>query len=100
MDVVLTATLAFTQLVLGGMGVWVSLKPPDKKYHLYWIGGFVAIGLTGVLLTAWLAKRSGDAQQVAARDTHNALVAATSPNTAEREQRCLCRSKRSSKRTR
>ena len=29
MDAVLTAIVGFTQLVLGGMGVYVSLKPPQ-----------------------------------------------------------------------
>jgi len=39
MDTWLAVVIGLTQLVLGAMGVYVSLRPPDKKYHWWWFGG-------------------------------------------------------------
>jgi len=54
-DIWLAVVIGITQLLLGGMGVYVSLRPPKAEHHWYWLGGFVAVGLTGVVLTGWLA---------------------------------------------
>jgi hypothetical protein len=58
----LTIIVGVLQVVLGGMGVYVSLRPPKKERHWYWIAGFVVIGLAGVGCTAWLANESEKAQ--------------------------------------
>ena len=56
MDIWLSVVIGITQLALGAMGVYVSLKPPKSEHHLHWIGVFVAVGLIGIALTAWLAR--------------------------------------------
>ena len=63
MDITLAVVIGITQLLLGAMGVYVSLRPPDKRYHAYWLTGFIAVGLAGVVLTACLTKRGSDAQE-------------------------------------
>jgi hypothetical protein len=55
MDIWLAVIIGITQLVLGGMGVYVSLRPPKPEHHWYWFGGFVAVGIVGIGLTGWLA---------------------------------------------
>jgi hypothetical protein len=57
-SVLLTAAIALTQFILGAMGVYVSLRPPERKYHKRWIGAFAVVGLLGVAVTIWLAKNS------------------------------------------
>jgi hypothetical protein len=54
-DIWLAVVIGITQLFLGGMGVYVSLRPPNQKHHWWWLGGFVAVGLVGVGLTGYLA---------------------------------------------
>jgi len=81
-DVFLTAIVGFTQLVLGGMGVYVSLRPPKKEHHWYWIGAFMGVGLLGVALTGWVAQRSSNAQDRANEKIGQAATAATNANTA------------------
>jgi len=63
MSVLLTVAIALTQFILGAMGVFVSLKPPEQKHHKYWIGAFVLVGILGIVVTAWLAKSSDDDQK-------------------------------------
>ena len=63
MSVVLTVAIALTQFILGAMGVFVSLRPPEQKYHKHWIGAFVAVGILGIVVTGWLAKSSDDDQK-------------------------------------
>ena len=82
MDALLTMLIGFIQLVLGGMGVFVSLKPPQRKYHWYWIAAFLIVGLLGVGLTFNLARRASNAQEKANADIHKAQEAATSANNA------------------
>jgi len=82
MDALLTAIIGFTQLVLGGMGVYVSLKPPLPKYHWYWIGGFMGVGLLGIALTGWVAQRASNAQEQATNRISEAVTAATNANIA------------------
>ena len=82
MGIWLTVVIGLTQLVLGGMGVYVSLRPPEKAYHWSWIAGFIVIGLSGVALTGWLAKAGDDAQRQATKEVREAQVAATNANTA------------------
>ncbi|HKW61255.1 MAG TPA: hypothetical protein VJN89_01805 [Candidatus Acidoferrum sp.] len=80
MDTLLTAIIGFTQLVLGGMGVYVSLRPPKPEHHWRWISAFMGIGLVGVGLTGWLAERASSSQEKANQETHNAQIAATNAN--------------------
>lgn len=52
MSIIRIVILGIVQLFLVGLGVYVSLKPPKKKYYKWLIGifilcGFVAIGITG-----------------------------------------------------
>jgi hypothetical protein len=82
MELSLTIILAVTQLVLGGMGVYVSLKPPKQEDHNSWMLAFIVVGFVGVCLTGWLAKASDAAQRQANKDIHDAQVAATDANTA------------------
>ncbi len=82
MSIWLTGMVGILQLVLGGMGVWVSLRPPKKETHWYWMAGFTVIGLLGVGLTAWLAKAGDEAQREATQEIHKAEVSATQANTA------------------
>jgi hypothetical protein len=42
----------------------VSLKPPQAKYHWWWLGGFIAVGLIGIVLTAVLARMGSEAQRI------------------------------------
>lgn len=67
-DVLLTIAICIIQLALGIMGVRVSLRPPLPKHHLRWIFVFVAIGLLGVGLTAYMTARSGKAAEKASTD--------------------------------
>lgn len=82
MAIWLTVIIGVTQLFLGGMGVYVSLKPPEKKYHWHWITMFILVGLAGVGLTTWLAEATDKAQSVATHEVHDAQVAATNANNA------------------
>jgi hypothetical protein len=63
-DSLLVGALAFLQLVLGVMGIYVALRPPRESRHLRWILAFVAVGVTGVVLTVVLAFRSDSAQKL------------------------------------
>lgn len=82
MGIWLTVVIGITQLALGGMGVYVSLRPPKKEHHWYWIAGFIVVGLSGVALTGWLARTGDDAQRQATKEVHEAQVAATDANVA------------------
>lgn len=82
MGIWLTVVIGITQLALGGMGVYVSLRPPKKEHHWYWIAGFIVVGFAGVALTGWLAKTGDDAQRQATKEVHEAQVAATKANVA------------------
>lgn len=82
MDALLTAIVGFSQLVLGGMGVYVSLRPPKPQHHWYWIGAFMGMGLLGIGLTGWLARRASNAQEKATGKIMEAVTAATNANTA------------------
>ncbi len=61
----LLAIIGITQLALGALGVWVSLRPPKREHHWLWIGGFCAIGLLGIVLTV-IAGRNADRDQAKA----------------------------------
>jgi hypothetical protein len=83
MDTLLTAIVGFTQLILGGMGIYVSLRPPkNPQRHWYWIGAFLFVGVLGGVLTGWLAQRSSNAQDKAAAKISEAVTQATNANTA------------------
>jgi hypothetical protein len=83
MDGLLTAIAALTQLILGGMGIYVSLRPPkNPQRHRYWIGAFLVVGILGVVLTGWLAQRSSNAQDKATAKISEAVTQATNANTA------------------
>jgi hypothetical protein len=62
-DIALTVVICFVQLVLGAMGVYVSLRPPKPEQHRLWIGSFILVGLAGIALTGYLAKRGSDTQE-------------------------------------
>jgi hypothetical protein len=81
-DAVLATLLGVVQLLLGIMGVYVSLRPPDKKRHWYWILAFVIVGGSGVWLTYALAQHADLAQQQATKEIHEAQVASTDANAA------------------
>jgi hypothetical protein len=68
-DVLLTVAVCIVQLMLGVMGIYVALKPPNKERHAFWIAGFVVVGLLGIVLTGALAWHSSNAQ----RDVSNKL---------------------------
>src|SRR6266849_7556374 len=82
MDAFLTAFGVFIQLLLGGMGVYVSLKPPKQEHHWYWIGAFMGVGLLGIALTGWLAQRASSAQDRTTEKLNQAITAATNANIA------------------
>lgn len=82
MDFFLTVCVGFAQLLLGFMGIYVSLRPPQQKHHWYWIGAFMAMGLLGIAFTGWMAKRASNAQEAANNEISIAVSAATSANTA------------------
>jgi len=67
MDIWLVVVIAVTQLVLGGMGVYVSLRPPKSEHHWWWLSGFVAVGIIGVALTGVLAKMGSEEQRSTAK---------------------------------
>lgn len=81
-DILLTMAVCVTQIMLGYMGVQVSLKPPKPEHHKHWIAAFVLVGASGIFLTAWLAKRAGDAQVRANSEIHEAQIAAMGADTA------------------
>lgn len=83
MDALLTAIAALIQLILGGMGIYVSLRPPkNPQRHRYWIGAFLVVGVLGIVLTGWLAQRSSNAQDKATSKISEAVTQATNANTA------------------
>jgi len=77
----LAVFIAVGQLLLGGMGVYVCLRMPQKENHKYWIAAFMIIGLSGVGLTIGLARVGDDALRGANRQIHGAEVAAPDANT-------------------
>ena len=84
-DIALTIVAGLTQVVLGVMGIYLSLRVPHKKHHRLWIIGFVGFGLVGVAFTVWMAKHSADSQTAATNEIHAAQVAATKANLAATE---------------
>jgi hypothetical protein len=82
MDALLIAVIAFTQLILGGMGVYVSLRPPEKRYHWYWIGAFAFVGLLGIGMTWWVSVRAENSQNSTTARINEAVTAATNANVA------------------
>jgi hypothetical protein len=83
MDTLLTAIVGIAQLILGGMGVYISLRPPkEPRHHWYWMGAFLCVGALGVGLTGWLAQRSSNAQDKATAKISEAVTQATNANTA------------------
>ncbi len=64
------------------MGVYVALRPPKQERHGRWIAAFVIFGLAGIAATGWLAKRSGDSQDVNTTQLIAATKAATDANTS------------------
>ncbi len=82
MDPFFAAFVGFLQLVLAGMGVYVSLRQPKQEHHRYWIGAFISVGLLGVALTWWQAQRASNAQDRANDKIGQAVTAATNANAA------------------
>jgi hypothetical protein len=81
-DAFLAMVTGAVQLLLGAMGIYVSLRPPDKRRHWYWFCAFLIIGGAGVWLTYTLAKHADVAQRQATQEIHEAQVAATNANGA------------------
>ena len=78
----LPVLIGLAQLLLGGMGVFVSLRAPKEENHKYWIAAFIIIGLAGVGLTARLAKAVDSAHRAANQEIRGSEVAAPIANTA------------------
>src|ERR1035438_6872293 len=55
MDVWFTGFLALVNLILGALGGYVSLRTPVRENHWKYFAAFVALGITGVVLTVALA---------------------------------------------
>jgi hypothetical protein len=81
-DAFLAMLTGAIQLLLGVMGIYVSLRPPDKRQHQYWIYAFVIVGGLGVWLTYMLAQHADVAQRQAMQEIHEAQWAATDANAA------------------
>jgi hypothetical protein len=62
-DLFLTGALSILQGLLGGMGLYVALRPPKSSDHLRWIIAFALVTLAGVSLTIWVAGRANTAQE-------------------------------------
>src|SRR5271165_6701251 len=77
MAIWLTVIIGITQLLLGGMGVYVSLRPPKPEHHWRWIAAFAVVGLSGIGATGHLAKAGEDAQRYSNIQINQAQVAAT-----------------------
>jgi hypothetical protein len=83
MDAFLTYLAALSQVILGVMGVYISLRPPkEPRHHWYWMGAFMGVGVLGVGLTGWLAQRSSNAQARATSKISEAVTQATNANAA------------------
>jgi hypothetical protein len=63
MDITITVLQALVQLILGGLGVYVSMKPPSAEKHRILIAVFVILGLSGVGLTIAQQVRNSRTQQ-------------------------------------
>jgi hypothetical protein len=61
-DLMLAGALAFLQLALGGMGIYLALRPASPRWHRVWILAFSVVGLAGVVLTVLIAYRADVAQ--------------------------------------
>jgi vacuolar-type H+-ATPase subunit E/Vma4 len=82
MAIGLTVIIGILQLLLGGLGVYVSLRTPKKEHHWKWMSCFTVVGLFGIVLTGWLASEEGQAQQRANEEIHKAQIEASNANTA------------------
>ena len=64
MGILLTIVLGIIQLFLAGLGVYVSIKPPEKKWHLALISIFIICGSIGIGISAYLQyKNNSDNNQ-------------------------------------
>ena len=84
-DMSLTVVVGLTQVILGIMGIYLSLRSPKKRHHHYWIGSFIAFGLVGVALTVLMAKHSSDSQASSEKELKAAEAQATQANIAATE---------------
>jgi hypothetical protein len=62
-DTLVAIGVGLVQVALGILGAYVSLRPPSKERHGRFVIAFIALGLAGVALIGWQAKRSGDTQK-------------------------------------
>lgn len=62
MDIFLAVVLGVIQLVLAGLGVYVSLIPPPAAKHKWYIVAFIAIGLAGIMANGTQTYRNTTAQ--------------------------------------
>jgi hypothetical protein len=81
-DAFLAMLTGAVQLLLGVMGIYLSLRPPDKRQHWYWFCAFAIVGSVGVWLTYTLAQHADVSQRQATQEIHKAQVAATNANVA------------------
>jgi predicted membrane channel-forming protein YqfA (hemolysin III family) len=84
-DALLAAGTVAIQLLLGVMGIYVALRPPernDTRKHLFWIVAFLIVGGSGVWLTYTLAKHADVAGKEATQNIQGAEMAATNANVA------------------
>lgn len=89
MDLLLAIILGLLQLLLGGLGVYVSLRPPKRERHWWWIGSFFAIGVLGAGLVGLQAKRSVDAQADLQKQINNLPTRIPKPPTARENAQAL-----------
>jgi len=67
MDLFLTIVLAITQVVLAGLGILVSVRPPQHHRHVKLLSGaFLLFAGIGIGVPTWQSRRASDAQKEAA----------------------------------
>ena len=62
MDIFIAILLGLVQLLLGGLGVYVSMKPVPKETHGRYIAGFMVLGMLGLVCTLIQQVRNSRAQ--------------------------------------
>jgi hypothetical protein len=81
-NLLLIFAICFTQLVLGYMGIHMSINPPKPEHKKWWKAAFLIVGLLGIFLTVCLAWKTSDLQDKASADVHKAQEEATNANIA------------------
>src|SRR5476649_94004 len=61
-DLFLLIAAGLTQLGMGVMGIWWSLRPPKPELHALAAGAFALVGFFGLVVVVWAGVRSADSQ--------------------------------------